>query len=123
VLLNGQMRRAGILCKLHRIVVTACHDLVDPAAVPGYSQCSPLQRWQLDWRALMLFCRDRYGQWVISLWIIALLAARIIAWHFDLGRPATDGLLLGSAAVLLLAVAVGRRRALRRLLGPHWQGL
>jgi hypothetical protein len=69
---------------------------------------------------LWLFCRTALAARLLAGTLIWWLVAVNIAWRGDWSRAITDYLLLVPLVWLLPGCALGRRRCINRLLGPHW---
>ena len=111
------------LADFRRACGVALGDLVAPARVPGYAMCSRAEQLRLDARALSCLLRSPFGWRIFYLWVIWLLVGHLLVWHFDWrGLDATAPEFSG-LTWMLPALAAGRRRALRQLLGQHWTGL
>jgi len=101
----------------------ATRDLVAPAAVPGYVRLTRRDRTLTDLRAWRLVFLSRSGARLAAAYAGWWLAGKSCIWHLDM-RGMLVYLPEFTALLWLLPLAAWlRRRALRRLLGPHWSRL
>ena len=108
------------ICRELRIALA---DLLTPAAVPGYAELGWRDRWLTDLRTLRVVVMSPGCRRVTVCYAAWWLAGKTAIWRADIVGLAAYTPELTALLWLLPLAALGRRRALRQVLGPYWSRL